>query len=120
MPKFYASLIKKANPKLIERVKLGSDGTLKGNSQIKKILLTEGYNEKEVARAIVARTLLKQNKNSSRSAAIAGIIVLVLMFSDSLSPEYNLVKLSISVIACIAIFFIYRYSTLRQSILNKQ
>jgi len=119
MPRFYASLIKKADPKLTERVKSGSDGSLKGNSTIKKILLSEGYSEKEVARATVAATLLKQNRNSSKSAGIAGIIVLVLMFSDSLSSQYNLIKLVVTIVACIGMFYTYRYSSLRQSILKK-
>ena len=112
-PKLKESLIKKANPQLLEKVITGSDGSLKGNQQIKQTLIAEGNSEVEVSKAIAAATVKRQNKNQSKSVAIMGIMGCLILLSDVLLSPINITRGIILVIALVVTFYAYKHSEIK-------
>lgn len=62
-PRYSKNVITKANPQILERIMVSSDGSSKDNRSIQQILLGEGYISEEIGKALMASAFVRQKRN---------------------------------------------------------
>jgi len=107
MPIYRKSIIKKADPKLLERIQSMSvsGGLFERNKQIQTTLTNEGYDKKEIGRAMAANVIQKQNRNF-RLSPILSILISLGFFAKIFLPENNIGNI-IDLLFCIAIIILF-------------
>lgn len=108
MPKYTNFLIKRANQKLLERIRIESDSSLGGNLKIKKVLMSEGYSANDIGIATVAATLTRLH-TTLRLAPIYAILACLYILTKILLHKFDIYNPLVGILMIVIFLYMGRY-----------